>query len=124
MPANLSFSGEAAGGEYSQPHGSSKNDVRNSLITNSLCRYNVDSFYPLGSLTPVGNSVHDSCVWNAPFGNFGDMRTQAVQSPTPTTATSTPTRSTSTAPPRTSGSGPGAPAPAKGRESRLGTSRA
>ena len=49
---------------------------------------------------------------------------RAAPSPTPSTATSTPTRSTSTAPPRTSGSGPGAPAPAKGRESRLGTSRA
>jgi hypothetical protein len=73
--ANLSFSGEAAGGEYDQPHGSSKNVVQYSLVTNSLCRYNVDSFYPLGSLAPAGNSVHDSCVWNAPFGNFGPERT-------------------------------------------------
>ncbi len=74
--ANLTFSGEAAGGEYSEPHGSSMNVVRYSLITNALCRYNVDSYYPLGSLSPEGNSVHDSCVWNAPLGNFGHRTTE------------------------------------------------
>ena len=73
--ANLTFSGEAPGNEYSEPHGSSKNVVRFSLITNSLCRYNVDSYYPVGSVTPTGNKVHDSCVWNAPLGNFGHVRT-------------------------------------------------
>jgi len=74
--ANLTFSGEAAGGEYGEPHGSSKNVVRYNLITNALCRYNVDSYYPLGSLSPRGNSVHDSCVSNAPMGNFGHERTE------------------------------------------------
>lgn len=74
--ANLTFSGEAAGGEYNEPHGSSKNVVQYSLITNALCRYNVDSYYPRGSLSPTGNSVHDSCVWNAPIGNFGHERTE------------------------------------------------
>jgi hypothetical protein len=73
--ANLTFSGEAAGSEYSEPHGSSKNVVRFSLITNSLCRYNVDSYFPLGPVAPTGNMVHDSCVWNAPLGNFGHLRT-------------------------------------------------
>ena len=74
--ANLTFSGEAAGGEYGEPHGSSRNVVRYSLITNALCRYNVDSFYPRGSLSPESNRVHNSCVWNAPSGNFGHERTQ------------------------------------------------
>jgi len=69
--ANLTFSGEIAGGEYSRPHGSSNNIVRLSLITNSLCRYNVDSYYPPGSLRPSANIVERSCVWNAPLGNFG-----------------------------------------------------
>jgi hypothetical protein len=73
--ANLTFSGEAAGGEYSQPHASSMNVVRFSLITNALCGYNVDSYYPSGSLKPEGNSVHHSCVWNAPSGNFGHQHT-------------------------------------------------
>lgn len=68
--ANLTFSGEAPGGEYSQPHGSSNNAVRHSLITNSLCRYNVESYYPTGSLRGVGNVVDHSCVWNAPLRNF------------------------------------------------------
>jgi hypothetical protein len=75
--ANLTFSGEAPGGEYSEPHGSSKNTVRYSLITNALCRYNIESYYPRGSLTPSGNSVHDSCVWNAPSGNFAYERTES-----------------------------------------------
>jgi Right handed beta helix region len=69
--ANLTFSGQAAGSEYAQPHSSSNNVVQNSLITNSLCRYNVESYYPTGSPTPVGNVVQNSCVWNAPLGNFG-----------------------------------------------------
>jgi hypothetical protein len=68
---NLGFSGEKPGGEYTQPHGSSNNIVRFSLITNAACRYNVDSYYPPGSLTPVGNVVEHSCIWNAPLGNFG-----------------------------------------------------
>ena len=69
--ANLTFSGERAGGEYSRAYGSSNNVVRYSLITNSLCRYNVESYYPSGSLAPTGNVVENSCVWNAPWGNFG-----------------------------------------------------
>ena len=69
--ANLTFSGEKAGGEYSRAYGSSNNVVRYSLITNSLCRYNVESYYPTGSLAPTGNVVENSCVWNAPLGNFG-----------------------------------------------------
>jgi hypothetical protein len=73
--SNISFSGESAGGEYSQPHSSSNNVVRYSLITNSRCRYNVESFYPRGTPTPVGNLVHNSCVWNAPSGNFGELTT-------------------------------------------------
>jgi hypothetical protein len=73
--SNISFSGESAGGEYNQPHSSSNNVVRYSLITNSRCRYNVESFYPRGTPTPVGNLVHNSCVWNAPSGNFGELTT-------------------------------------------------
>jgi hypothetical protein len=75
--ANLTFSGEAAGGEYALPHASSNNVVRYSLITNSRCRYNVESYYPSGSLQPVGNRVESSCVWNAPSGNWGYLSTDA-----------------------------------------------
>ena len=71
---NVGFAGEQAGGEYSQNHASSNNIVRYSLITNAACRYNVDAFYPASSPLPVGNVVHSSCVWNAPFGNFGHDR--------------------------------------------------
>jgi hypothetical protein len=44
------------------------------LITNSVTRYNVDAFYPASSPLPVGNEVRFSCVWSAPFGNFGHDR--------------------------------------------------
>jgi hypothetical protein len=74
---NVSFSGEAAGGEYRSPHGSARNIVRYSVITNSLCRYNVESYYPPSSVTPVGDKVYSSCVWNAPRGNFGGERTDS-----------------------------------------------
>ena len=73
--ANVTFSGEAPGREYNEPHGSSQNVLRYNLITNAVCRFNVDSYYPMGSLSPDGNVVHDSCVWNAPLGNFGHLRT-------------------------------------------------
>jgi hypothetical protein len=69
--ANLTFSGEAGGGEYAQPHGSDGNVVRFNLITNAVTRYNVDSYYPAGSTPPTDNEVVDNCVWNAPYGNFG-----------------------------------------------------
>jgi hypothetical protein len=69
--ANLTFSGEAAGGEYAQPHGSDNNTVRFNLISNAVTRYNVDSYYPSGSVVPSNNRVDSNCVWNAPFGNFG-----------------------------------------------------
>jgi hypothetical protein len=69
--ANLTFSGEAAGGEYAQPHGSDNNTVRYNLISNAVTRYNVDSYYPSGSIPPTNNQVVSNCVWNAPFGNFG-----------------------------------------------------
>jgi hypothetical protein len=69
--ANVTFSGEAAGDDYAQPHGSDGNVVRFNLITNAVTRYNVDSYYPAGSTSPTDNEVVDNCVWNAPYGNFG-----------------------------------------------------
>ena len=75
--ANLTFSGERAGGEYALPHASSNNTVRYSLITNSLCRFNVESYYPQGALTPSGNLLHNNCIWNAPLGNYGYLTTDA-----------------------------------------------
>jgi len=74
LKQNLGFAGEEAGGEYTQNHASSNNVVTNSLITNAVTRYNVDAFYPASSPLPVGNEVRFSCVWNAPFGNFGHDR--------------------------------------------------
>jgi hypothetical protein len=71
---NLGFSGEQAGAEYAQSHASSNNIVTNSLITSAVMRYNVDAFYPAASPLPVGNVVRFSCVWSAPFGNFGHYR--------------------------------------------------
>ncbi len=68
---NLGFAGERAGREYTQNHASSNNVVRDSLITNARCRYNVDDYYPAPSPLPVGNVVAFNCVWNAPFGNYG-----------------------------------------------------
>jgi hypothetical protein len=75
--ANLTFSGESPGGEYAVAHGSSNNVVRYSIVTNSLCRYNVESYFPTGSSTPVGNIVENSCVWNAPSGNYGYLTTDS-----------------------------------------------
>jgi hypothetical protein len=69
--ANLTFSGEAAGGEYSKAHGSDNNTVRYNIISNAVTRYNVDSYYPSGSIAPRNNRVDSNCVWNAPSGNFG-----------------------------------------------------
>jgi hypothetical protein len=69
--ANITFSGEAAGGEYSKPHGSDGNVVRFNIISNPAQRYNVDSYYPGGSVLPTNNRVVDNCVWNGPYGNFG-----------------------------------------------------
>jgi hypothetical protein len=69
--ANLTFSGEAPGAEYRDPHGSDRNLVRFNLITNAVRRYNVDSYYPAGSASPANNRVVSNCVWNAPYGNFG-----------------------------------------------------
>jgi hypothetical protein len=68
--SNVTFSGESAGGEYSQPYGSRYNRIRYSLISNSSQNYNVESYYPSGSLAPAGNEVAFSCVFNAPKGNF------------------------------------------------------
>ena len=71
---NLGFAGEQAGAEYANSYASSNNIVQNSLITNAFARYNVDAFYPASSPLPVGNEVRFSCVWSAPFGNFGHDR--------------------------------------------------
>jgi hypothetical protein len=68
--SNVTFSGEAPGGEYSQPHGSRYNVIRYSLITFPAQNYNVESYYPSGSLPPVGNEVAFSCLYGAPSGNF------------------------------------------------------
>jgi hypothetical protein len=73
--ANLTFSGEAPGGEYQYAHASSNNKVFYNLITFAACRYNVDSYYPRGSATPVGNEAAFNCVFSAPYGNFGDLQT-------------------------------------------------
>jgi hypothetical protein len=69
--ANLTFSGESAGGEYSHPHASRYNIVRYNLITFPVCRYNVESYFPPGSLRPAGNRVTRNCFYGAPLGNFG-----------------------------------------------------
>ena len=68
--SNIVFSGEAPGGEYNLPHGSRYNVIRYSLITFPLQHYNVESYYPSGSLPPVGNEVAFSCLFGAPQGNF------------------------------------------------------
>ena len=68
--SNLTFSGEAPGGEYTRAHGSRYNVVRYSLITFSGQNYNVESYFPEGSLDPIGNEVAYSCLFGAPRGNF------------------------------------------------------
>ena len=73
--ANLTFSGESAHPEYKRPHGSSNNKVFWNLITFPACDYNVESWYPRGSLDPVGNEVAFNCVYGAPRANFGELTT-------------------------------------------------
>jgi hypothetical protein len=68
--SNVTFSGEAAGGEYSVPYGSRYNVIRYSLITFPAKNYNVESYFPAGSLSPAGNEVASSCVYGAPSANF------------------------------------------------------
>jgi hypothetical protein len=68
--SNIVFAGEAAGGEYQQAHGSRYNVVRYSLITFPLQHYNVEAYYPSGSLPPQGNEVYSNCLFGAPDGNF------------------------------------------------------
>lgn len=68
--SNVTFSGEAAGGEYDREYASSNNVLRRNIISNARARYNVESYYP--SLQPTGNLVARNCVWNAPLGNFGE----------------------------------------------------
>jgi hypothetical protein len=68
--SNVTFSGEAPGGEYSQAHGSRYNVIRYSLISFSAQNYNVESYFPSGSLPPIGNEVASSCLYGAPRGNF------------------------------------------------------
>ena len=52
--SNVTFSGEAAGGEYDRDYASSNNILRRNIISNARARYNVDSYYP--SLQPRGTS--------------------------------------------------------------------
>ena len=73
--ANLTFSGESAHPEYQRPHGSSNNKVFWNLITFPGCDYNIESWYPRGSLDPVGNEVAFNCVYGAPRANFGELTT-------------------------------------------------
>ena len=68
--SNVTFSGESPGGEYSQPYGSRYNRILYSLITNSSQNYNVEAYFPSGSLAPAGNEIAFSCLFNAPKGNF------------------------------------------------------
>jgi hypothetical protein len=68
--SNVTFSGEAAGGEYSTDYASSNDTLRYSIISSPHSGYNVESYFP--SIQPVGNVVAYSCVWNAPKGNFGE----------------------------------------------------
>lgn len=65
---NITFSGEVAGGEYSEDYASSNNVLRYNLITNARARYNIDSYFPSTRVLPVGNVVSSNCVWNAPWG--------------------------------------------------------
>jgi Right handed beta helix region len=64
---NVTFSGEAAGGEYDRDYASDNNLLRNNIVANSRARYNIDSYYP--TIQPGGNLVTNNCVWNAPWGN-------------------------------------------------------
>jgi hypothetical protein len=71
--ANVMFAGERRRGEYKRSHTSDNNVIRNSLITFALARYDVSSYYPRRSGSPVGNVVEFSCLFGAPRGDFGDL---------------------------------------------------
>ena len=47
--SNVTFSGEAAGGEYDRDYASSNNVLRRNIISNARARYNVESYYPFSA---------------------------------------------------------------------------
>ena len=61
------FSGEFVNGVY---QASDNTRVEHNLITNSIIRYNVESYYPNGGRSGVGNVVQDNCIHGA-SGNYG-----------------------------------------------------
>lgn len=69
--ANIMLAGERKRGEYRSPHGSSNNRIVFNILTFPETRYNVDSYYPRGSLPPIGNEVAFNCAFGAPMGDFG-----------------------------------------------------
>ena len=102
--ANITFSGEAAGGEYSKPHGSDGNVVRFNIISNPAQRYNVDSYYPAGSvLRRTTASSTTACGMGPTATSEGEIVTRERTTGKSTRCTRTRRRSTT-------GSGRTAPA--------------
>jgi parallel beta-helix repeat protein len=66
--AGLIFAGERAGGEYTQPYSSDSNVVERNIITNSVNRYNIESWW--GGPVGVGNVARENCVWNGALGEI------------------------------------------------------
>jgi parallel beta-helix repeat protein len=69
--AGLIFAGEDAGGEYTRPYSSDNNLVERNIITNSIDRYNIESWW--GGPVGVGNLARENCAWNGALGNI-DLR--------------------------------------------------
>jgi hypothetical protein len=49
--------------------GASNNNVYNNIFSNSIVRYNIESYWG-GSTPGAGNSLHDSCVWTTRTGTY------------------------------------------------------
>ena len=71
------FSGEFVNGVY---QASDNTRVEHNLITNSIIRYNVTSYYPNGGRSGVGNVVQDNCIHGA-SGSYGVRDGAGIQSP-------------------------------------------
>jgi parallel beta-helix repeat protein len=65
------FAGEQAGGEYRHDYASSKNVVRNNVISNSREFHNIESWW--GGPVGTGNLATHNCLWNGAEGNISDQ---------------------------------------------------
>jgi parallel beta helix pectate lyase-like protein len=76
LVANNVIDGNGEGVIFSGDLGyaSSGNTVRDNLITNSVIRYNVESYWPAGNPVGSGNVVDHNCVFGGRQGNIATQK--------------------------------------------------